>query len=110
MTESVIKQMSNNSGSGYCQMPDGTLICWGSTNISVSANSRTAKSVGTETFISNPIATATIRNYGIGSDGSTKIAINVPGVTTTNITILVGNAGSTSTSLDVDYIAIGRWK
>ena len=110
MAESVIKQMSNNSGSGYCRMPDGTLICWGSTNISVSANSRTAKSVGTETFISKPAVTATIQTYGISGNGSTTFAINVSNITTTSITILVGNTASTSANLDVDYIAIGRWK
>lgn len=29
MATSTIKQVTNTSGSGYCKMPDGTLIQWG---------------------------------------------------------------------------------
>ena len=30
MAQSTIPQIMNNSGTGYCKMPDGTLIQWGS--------------------------------------------------------------------------------
>ncbi len=36
MATGTIKQKSNNSGSGYCKMPDGTLICWVSYQITSS--------------------------------------------------------------------------
>ena len=29
MATGKIEKVMNDSGSGYCKMPDGTLICWG---------------------------------------------------------------------------------
>lgn len=41
MAQSTIKQVTNNSGTGYCKMPDGTLIQWGTATISSGSESVT---------------------------------------------------------------------
>ena len=33
MATGSMEKVTNNSGSGYCKMPDGTLICYGSATV-----------------------------------------------------------------------------
>ena len=96
------------SGSNYCKMPDGTLICWG-------AVSNTAQGYGTmtfpETFISIPNVTAT-PYYSSGGGGLNCRVIVQPSTTGGNIYFrqLTSTAISTETNQQAYYTAIGRWK
>ena len=33
MATGKIEKVMNDSGSGYCKMPDGTLTCWGTISV-----------------------------------------------------------------------------
>lgn len=109
MATSTIKQVTNNSGTGYCKMPDGTLIQWGSGNNAKSGD-----------VISYPFEFATDSNIRIYIQPSyntyTTIQCNfIHGhVQKGNFTVYAYNtetkALSTSTTLQFDWLAIGRWK
>ena len=39
MATSIIEKVTNESGSGYCKMPDGTLICYGDVRVNIASGS-----------------------------------------------------------------------
>ena len=97
---------SNVSGAGYCKMPDGTLICWGSESITRAAGVNTANAVFAQTFYSAPIVTV---NYLTGRPDLWYCSAQ--GTTTSGTTLTMYNSGSSSgTAGTIEYIAVGRWK
>lgn len=97
----------NESGAGYCKMPDGTLICYG-TALNVSSGATINFSVsftGSPELIITPYynSGATIRCIFSVSEVTAQSAHVYAWDTSTN-------AASTSTTLVFDWVAIGRWK
>lgn len=101
------------SGTGYCKMPDGTMMCWGQKTSS--ANSSTQWGTGyaanfdpitfPQTFIAAPSATITV-------SGTASFAIVSASVGTTGISNIQAFRPGTfpSSTFAYNWIAIGRWK
>lgn len=110
--------VSNASGTGYCKMPDGTLIQWGD-KWYTDAGSFTANG---SLYILPVALTFPIEfvNDSIFVSGSSKVgqapefAFGVAAKTRTNATIRCFNTSaqtvSSSLQLRVYWMAIGRWK
>lgn len=107
----TIKKVMNDSGSNYCKMPDGTLICWGLTDWKTTqANSTADISVTFPVeFISDPVIIA-----GMGSDSSAAEIGNISVATysrsSTGVTFRIFSKAGTTRSPRVFWLAIGRWK
>ena len=109
----------NTSGSGYCKMDDGTLICWGmsvqrytSTNAWGSgyvANFTTPIPFPVE-FYDDPFVTVTNEYYGSGtySGVCTRIENSHTGITIIQLMRLA--AFSATTDHHLGWCAVGRWK
>ena len=108
---STIEQITNNSGTGYCKMPDGTLIQWGNTTVSATPNADTNVDV---TF---PVAfvdtsynlSCEIVGYYRSYAGS-YYDYWVINRTTTKGTLRICNSGTLTPSIPLSWLAIGRWK
>lgn len=107
---SIIQQQTNDSNSNYCKMPDGTLIQWGSVNITPSnPGSPFAYSGGKNVTFEIPflqgttpiVITSPRENGGYWNSG----AINI---SSTLCHIII--AGNTQAEKTANWIAIGRWK
>lgn len=107
----TIKKVMNDSGSNYCQMPDGTLICWGLTDWKLTqANSTADISVTFPVeFISDPVVIA-----GMGSDSTAAeygyITLATYSRSTTGATFRIFSKASVGRSPRIFWLAIGRWK
>ena len=106
MATSTIEKVTNNSGSGYCKMPDGTLIQWG-----------TAQGTGEHYFPVSFVDTSYTVLVGVGYPTPSYITnISVLGGHPHNqseFSIIVFNTdGSTPSKANVlfRWLAIGRWK
>ena len=103
MASGTIKQVANNTGSNYCKMPDGTLICWGTSTIETNQSSVRVY------FPVNFIDTS----YGLSAEGvyantralSWAYASQSPG----SIDIYRGSS-DLSYAQQFRWLAIGRWK
>ena len=119
MATSIIKQVTNNSGTGYCKMPDGTLICWGNKTIPLTAshfiNWSTADikraDLGDNNYIpfpvsfaSPPAVSATINN------DAWAFVLTVRASTTAIYEICIARQTAYEGSYNLGWIAIGRWK
>ena len=117
MATGTINVMTNESGSYYCKMPDGTLICWGGGAYTPDSSTGTAwgnlyyyaVSVGIPfpiEFISDPQVVVSRRG---GKEGMVSWATwNTQKITT--IDIASGASSITSGTFNIAWIAIGRWK
>jgi hypothetical protein len=106
--ESIIQQQTNNSGSNYCKMPDGTLIQYGVIEINdLEPNTNELLRI----------------DYSIQFSGSSKVFISpvyygspdsvfslVLQQFETYSSARVRHISSTNISLKLNWIAIGRWK
>lgn len=102
----------NNSDTGYCKMPDGTLIQWGSETYSgtIAANGGTAQA--TVTFPINFI-------NGVGMTIHVSLLTSVPafrtatpasrGAASVNVNIQ-NNYSAAAEGATFLWLAIGRWK
>ena len=100
-TDKVTNDSSAGSGSGYCKMPDGTLIQWGS--VIVPIGSYTAN-------ISLPVPLYKLQDSSITLtplQTGTDFNINYSDSSTSSIRI--GRTPNTSDSVYY-WIALGRWK
>lgn len=107
LATSTIKQVTNNSGSGYCKMPDGTLICYGDEATgSISSNSIMDVPVTFPLeFLAVPVVTVSYVSHS-----PAVLSISYEARTKTGFTIRVGNSYSSPISTRVTWIAVGRWK
>lgn len=113
MAEGNIQQQTNNSGDGYCKMPDGTLIIYGSTPITANANSRNSVSVAYPiSFPINVISPSgvTTMNGVVTPPGSLRTIDTSMDVGRNQVTIYLSNTNSTSVTLNISWMVIGRWK
>lgn len=106
---SNIKQITNNSEDGYCKMPDGTLIQWGS----IGGYEEAKRKDYTITF---PIAFDTSYTYAMTANGrffsdpnSYETVCTCKMVSATQAIVHVYNA-STNYINAVFWVAVGRWK
>lgn len=104
------KQVTNNSGSTYCKMPDGTLIQWGTAANMQSGNTITFPihfiNKNYRVSITSQYNTAsTIRSiYGVANSDKYNDGFTLYVWDTTKGGI------STQNNVVVEWIAIGRWK
>lgn len=94
MATNPMEKVTNNSGTGYCKMPDGTLIQYGTAT--TDSNGSYTVSLPME-FKDNPAVS-------FMSDGWNPVSCSVAGLGKGSFTI------RSSASKIVYYIAIGRWK
>ena len=93
-------------GDGYCKMPDGTLLQWGSKSISREAGSNTANATFALAFVSDPQVFASYMT------GHPEIwHYSVANKSTTGCTLELYNEGSSASGgATIFYFAVGRWK
>lgn len=101
MASGTINKMTAESGTGYCKMPDGTLMCWGT--VSVAA--------GTWNVIATfPVPFADTGYTVVDTERcNTTIAINVLAIKT-NVDRVSFGLTRNDLAFDIEYLAIGRWK
>ena len=116
MASGTIKMTTNDSGTGYCKMPDGTMICWGQIVITGKAGTArgngglyTAEFSGTlatfaKPFISRPNVTMSANRNGYSIVCCAEW--NATAITYAEI----GRPTSGDVVPALSYIAIGRWK
>lgn len=102
MANGVIPQPQNNSGDGYCKMPDGTLIQWGRTQIA--ANSSAVTISFSQRFTRNTYGFSVCGEYGNTSGAVFALASIEAG------SIQVYRSQSQSYAQGFRWMAIGRWK
>lgn len=111
--ESIIQQQTNNSGSGYCKMPDGTLINYGATLMTADANSRNSTSaiypISFPIDTNLPSGVATINGVVTPPGDIRTVDISID-VGRNQVTIYLSNTNSTSVTLYISWMVIGRWK
>lgn len=109
MATSTIEKVTNNSGTGYCKMPDGTLIQWGSTsNVKsgdvISFPLEFATNSGLRVFIQPTYNTYTTIQCNFAHSDIQKGSFKAYAYNTET------KALSTSTTLVFNWFAVGRWK
>ena len=106
MATESIKKVSNDSASGYCRMPDGTLIEWGSFSVSIGANTYIESELAFPIeFYNAPSLALTPQIWSNPADYSWVVR----SASQSNPTLRLGNRGS-ATTVKWLWIAIGRWK
>lgn len=118
MATSTINQIMNNSGTNYCKMPDGTLIQWGTDQVVTETSPGSYPALGnnmyrgvktisyTIPFISKPAVIVDGDNRLYGAFGS-----NASDSLTTNTQFIVeGGHNAPNVTIEIYWIAVGRWK
>lgn len=97
---------SAQSGNGYCKMADGTLICYGIEKTSISASTTVDISITFPVaFVSSPtIIVSKLAHVPTVFDLSTE------NHTTTGFTARANNSYSSALTLNMSWVAIGRWR
>ena len=106
MAESKIQKVISDSGTGYCKMPDRTLIQWGVSPITRNAGANYVTATFPISFIDIPVGFVNCVT------GHPEIWMaSIPVTTKTTIQCCLYNGGSAiSSSSEIWWIAIGRWK
>ena len=107
MAEGYIPMITNNSGVGYCKMPDGTLMQWGTVGQTFSASGSVDRTTTFATpFVSEPfICIQCLIGTDIGFD---EAYLKSRGATEFVATLKNTYAGPNS--VWIVWFAIGRWK
>ena len=108
MATGTVNAYFNESGTYYCKMPDGTLICWGiAYSTSAPSGSVSSKSVDFPTSFTSTNTTVTVAP-------ETSLANNVHctanGLSKTGFTLNVYHNLGSATNLTTRWMAVGRWK
>lgn len=119
MASGTIKNFANDSGTGYCKMPDGTLMCWGLLS-DLSPRNLTGTQSGTLYYheytanVTFPIAFVNTPSISVTTLTGRECSISWVVANTTafsSFDTLSGQQTAESTrKLRVSWIAIGRWK
>ena len=102
------KITGTSSGTGYCKMPDGTLICYGAVSAStVNSGGKfgyygTANITFPVAFNSAPMITVNVKK-GAAFWNATADSISATGAE-------ISIAGDAIVTATVEWLAIGRWK
>ena len=109
MAESKILQINNNSGTGYCKMPDGTLIQWGIVTAALPASGEDTETIGlANSYITTPIIS--LLQSVIDADWCKDYVISASNVSTTGFSIRIKNKTTTAGTYTFNWITIGCWK
>lgn len=106
-------ETANESDSDYIKLPDGTLICWGTTDtFDITYGTAVEREINLpESFVdTNYVVTCSItKGQGFWANG---VEFKGQPLTTGSIKLFAGNyiSGGTAQSIQGAYIAIGRWK
>lgn len=104
-----VQKVTNDSGSNYCKMPDGTLIQQGTLTVSANANAIGHGYVTYPMAFSNtPVFLCSVIGY-IATAGTLRYAFPLA-IESSQTTIRYVNNGSSQANADVVWLAIGRWK
>ena len=109
MATGSIKKVSNDSASGYCKMPDGTLIQWGSSGGYSSGNSRTDDVTLSIPFVDNSYRVVANGWYNGSDESNYNVLCIVNNTSLTKFKIHIRNISANYTNV-VLWLAIGRWK
>ena len=108
-TDNLLAGLVNDSGAGYCKMPDGTLIQWGSTSIERKVGINTAAVTFPIAYKAGnpPVVMATTQT----SAYAPYLNVYPNTITGTSANIALSNT-NTSAYNDgaVNWLAVGRWK
>lgn len=119
MATGSIAKVSNDSASGYCRMPDGTLIQWGNvTNLSPRNLSGSASGQiyyhEYDANVTFPVAFVALPTVLVSPFGGRECSISWVVASTTSFSsfdTLGGRQTLESTAkLNISWLAIGRWK
>ena len=102
MAVSKIQQVTNNSGSNYCKMPDGTLMQWGIGT--VPANEQSTEIIFPQSFYYSSYGFCAIGVY----NNSGEVDFVFYNETVDKLTL--HRNGDKSFAQTFRRIAIGRWK
>lgn len=113
MASGTISKVQNESGNGYCEMPDGTLIQWGSFtatgNTSAYGNMfRVTASVNVlfpKSFIDDPTLVIQANNNAAGT-----VIYSIPSTSGITEVAWMRQSSATGASILFSYLAVGRWK
>ena len=114
MANGPITKVTNDSGSNYCKMPDGTLICWGYVIKTVNSSEWTSwgsayynqvdpNLTWAVPFVSSPYVIAT--NYS----GDAYVT-SISGTTTNCGKFYAMRPHLDTVTIGFNIVAIGRWK
>lgn len=118
MATGSIKKVSNDSASGYCKMPDGTLICWGTLTATTSGD---WSPWGNSSWVQRDVANWNNANFAYpfisvpsiiavcGSDVWFVTAL-VKATNSKVSEIVCARPTSYTGTLTAQYVATGRWK
>lgn len=93
------------SGAGYIKFADGTMICYGTVNVSVSASTFGSAAV---TWPVSFAATPTTVHVAV-DDGHYSYWASSDAKSTTGCTAYVATGSSSTATVRVSYVAIGAW-
>ena len=102
MATGTITNFATISGTDYCKMSDGTLICWGTLTIPANAGKGTVSLP--ISFANTAYKTAFSPVFSQTSDVTLSVGIK------TVSTFEIFRKTTTASSQPADWIAIGRWK
>lgn len=109
-TDNLLAGLVNDSGAGYCKMPDGTLIQWGSTSIERNVG------INESSAITFPIPYLSTTTPLIFTTFNTRayapyLSSNPSEVFYNQFKIVLVNSNATAYSDGtVNWLAVGRWK
>ena len=109
MATSSIEKVTNNSGSNYCKMPDGTLIQWGSVSMACTTEGGPLGYYGTAT-VNFPVAFKTASYVIIPTIQEVASYWNANGYVSSTTQGVVCIGGNNTVSKNVRWFAMGRWK
>lgn len=117
MATSTIEKVTNSSGTGYCKMPDGTLMVFGQSTIYPRSTSGTQRGSLYEyvcdtnitfspSFISVPYVSITKLNGNSGTIAWSRYSM----AAITEVDIWATDSSIQNANFVINWFAIGRWK
>ena len=112
MATGPIKQVTNNSGSYYCKMPDGTLIQWGTSGAYASGSSTKNTEVTFPISFLNTEYRVAFTNKLAGTDFENydTTIFSYQRAYASKMLVHQKTANGSTLLREFDWIAIGRWK
>lgn len=109
MATESIKKVTNDSASGYCKMPDGTMIQWGNFATALNASGQADGSISFPMRFSDSVPTVSITQFAT-SIASASGEIAVGQANTNNVAYFINSPGKPNWTCRIYWLAIGRWK
>ena len=109
MASGTSKKVTSDSGTGYCKMPDGTLIQWGKAG----GGGATGTSASFPVTFAIPFTDAPHIAFGVHNDSSghyDNVSSSYVNLSGSGFTVRLSRPSSGYIGSVVLWIAIGRWK